>query len=276
MEDEITLLTEEQTENLAILKKYGKKAEATDFYMIQGGYVDNRKGPYWTKTPDGDTKSFLLAIYDDVNINHDLAFESHGIRPVMPLSRIYKSEEKLNKVLESNIDIVEYGEYPQTVIDQYLEKNLERLYSMGKLKETGKNYTSILTMLKQKKIEYQEYSYHDNKYVRVGISYVFLDDHFANGREAKSEQTYWVKVEPIEWLIDKNAKIAIAKNVLTNMPFSCYNSNDYEKSDIKIFLNKNFIKEIEASVNIEKIDNLVDLMFETYVPKEKKAKQKVR
>ena len=274
MEDEITLLTEEQTENLAILKKYGKKAEATDFYMIQGGYVDNRKGPYWTKTPDGDTKSFLLAIYDDVNINHDLAFESHGIRPVMPLSRIYKSEEKLNKVLESNIDIVEYGEYPQTVADENLEEKLESLYQKGEIKKTKKSYIS---MLKGEKEKYQEYIYQNNKYIRVKEANISMDDcEFANGRKAIKGETYWLKVEPIEWLIDKNAKIAIAKNVLTAMPFSYEHDNDYEKSVVKVFLEDYFIKEIKPSINMERIDNLVDLMFVTYVPKEKKAKQKVR
>ncbi len=62
------------------------------------------------------------------------------------------------------------------------------------------------------------------------------------------------------------------------MPFSYKGNNDYEKSDIKVFLEDYFIKEIEPSksIDMEKIDNLVDLMFETYVPKKKKAKQKVR
>ncbi len=276
MEDEITLLTRKQVKNLDILKKYGIEADETDFYIIQGGYVHYGKGDYWTKTPYSDF-SFCVFYVGCGYVSYDSVYDSYfGVRPVIPLSQIYKSEEKLNKVLESNRDIVEYGEYPKIVVDCDLEKKLERLYQRGNLKETNKSYTS---MLKEEKEKYQEYFYQNNKYIRVKEANISMDDcEFANGRKAIKGETYWLKVEPIEWLIDKKKSIAIAKNVLTAMPFSYENDNDYEKSDIKVFLENYFIKEIEPSksINMEKIDNLIDLMFVTYVPKEKKAKQKVR
>ncbi len=276
MENEITLLTKEQVENLDILKKYGIEADETDFYIIQYGiYLADGKGEYWTKTPRSDNSYGVFIVSPYGNVNGSYAYDTHsGVRPVIPLSQIYRSKKELNKVLESNIDIVEYGEYPQTVADENLEEKLESLYQKGEIKKTKKSYIS---MLKGEKEKYQEYIYQNNKYIRVKEAKILYSDYeFANGREAIKGETYWLKVEPIEWLIDKNAKIAIAKNALTDMPFSYRGNNDYEKSDIKVFLEGYFINEIEPSINMKKIDNLVDLMFVTYVSKEKKAKQKVR
>ncbi len=274
MKEEITLLTREQAENLDVLKTKGKIAGLTDFYQVQNGLDDAGKGIYWTKTPNSGN-SYCVFYVTSGGLSSNGAYDTGiGVRPVIPLSQIYKSEEELNKILESNRDIVEYGEYPKTVVDCDLDETLERLYQRGNLKETNKSYTS---MLKEEKEKYQEYFYQNNKYIRVKEANISMDDcEFANGRKAIKGETYWLKVEPIEWLIDKNAKIAIAKNVLTAMPFSYEHDNDYEKSVVKVFLEDYFIKEIKPSINMERIDNLVDLMFVTYVPKEKKAKQKVR
>ena len=275
MENEITLLTKEQVENLDILKKYGKEAEETDFYKSQRGLGIAGKGFYWTKTPDSDRSGSVFNVYPNGNVYGDGAYNTgFGVRPVIPLSQIYRSKIKLNKVLESSRDIVEYGEYPQFVIEEDLEEELENLYQEDRLKKTKKSYTS---MLKEEKEKYQEYIYQNNKYIRVKEANISMDDcEFANGRKAIKGETYWLKVEPIEWLIDKNAKIAIAKNVLTAMPFSYEHDNDYEKSVVKVFLEDYFIKEIKPSIDMEKIDNLVDLMFDVYVPKEKKVKQKIK
>ena len=62
------------------------------------------------------------------------------------------------------------------------------------------------------------------------------------------------------------------------MPFSYNNDNDYEKSDIKKFLENYFIKEIQPNkvnknINEEKINDLIDLMSMVF-PKEKQ-KEKV-
>ncbi len=277
MEDEITLLTKEQVENLDILKKYGKETEVTDFYIIQGGFYfdDERKGCYWTKTPSSCNFSDVLHVdnYGDVQISYAYNV-SVGVRPVIPLSKIYKSEEELNKVLESNRNIVEYGEYPKTIVDCDLEKKLESLYRKKILLKTEKVYNLLFD---EQKINYQEYIYQNNKYIRMENKLdVYDSKHFANGRELMEGETYWLKVEPIKWLIDKKEKLAIANNVLANMPFSFGANNNYEKSDVKIFLEKYFIKEIKSSINTKKLDNLVDLMFDVYVPKKKKVKQKVR
>ncbi len=275
MENEITLLTKEQVENLDILKKYGKEAEETDFYKSQRGLGIAGKGFYWTKTPDSDNSYDVFYVGSGGDVNYDYADDSsYGVRPVIPLSQIYQSKEGFNISKSNGIEVIEYGEYPQTVVDEKIEKKLENLYQNGKLKETKKRYTS---MLKRKKEKYQEYKYQNNKYIRVKEANIYNAYEFVNGRKAIKGETYWLKVEPIEWLMDKNAKIAIAKNALTTMPFSYRGNNNYEKSNIKVFLEKYFINEIDPSksMDMEKIDNLIDLMFDVYVPK-KKAKQKVR
>ncbi len=276
MKEEITLLTREQAENLDVLKTKGKIAGLTDFYQVQNGFICCGTGTYWTKTPCAKKLVKVYYVDDSDSECWALFLPVHGVRPVISLSKIYENEEELRKVLESDIDIVEYGEYPQSVVDENLEKKLEELYQKVKLKRTKKSYTS---MLNEEKEKYQEYIYQNNKYIRVKEASMYWEEcEFINRRKAIRGKTYWLKVEPIKWLIDKNASIALSKNLLTCMPFSYKNDDDYEKSDIKVFLEDYFIKEIEPSKSIdtEKIDNLIDLMFETYVPEEKKAKQKVR
>ncbi len=276
MKDEITLLTRKQVENLDILKKYGIEAEATDFYqMINGGVYDNRMGNYWTRTFNfyDVYDVFYVDFTGKMNFCHTF-MTGLGVRPVIDLTKIYENKEELKKVLESNRDIVEYGEYPKTIVDKYLDTKLENLYKKRNLKETKKSYTS---MLKEEKEKYQEYIYQNNKYVRMENKLnIYSNRQFSNGKEARYGETHWVKVEPIKWLIDKKENIAIAKNLLTSMPFSYKDNSNYEESDIKIFLEDYFIKEIKSSIDMEKIDNLVDLMFEAYTSKTKVYQKKLK
>ena len=275
MKEEITILTKEQVENLDILKKYGTKAEATDFYMMQEGHAANGIGEYWTKTPQPDDacKVFYVRSFGNISYYYAPAF-SRGVRPVIPLTKVYKLREGLTKILFTGVERFKYGEYPQSVVDEELEGNLENLYQICRLQQTKKSYIS---MLNEEKEKYQEFVYKNNKYVRVKASLGHPNlRKFANGREAINGKIYWLKVEPIWWLVDKKENIAIAKNVLAGMPFAYKKDNDYERSAIKVFLNNYFMKEIEENkkIDIDKIDRLVDLMFNTYRQKESKVKQK--
>ena len=142
----LTFLTIEQVEDLEILKKYGKKAEPTDFAILLGSYVTS--GWWWTKSlTDGDNVARVVSpdgcvgspygceVWDDV----DSRFT--GARPAIPYSSIQQVSS--NGVIgASGIKEILHGEYPQTIVDENYSRELERVYNNGSLKTTGKNYTT--------------------------------------------------------------------------------------------------------------------------------------
>ncbi len=145
MKEEITLLTKKQIEKSDVLKGYGKENLITDFYIVQKGTYYSGRGECWTKTPYISNSNEVFYSYPSGDvITGGSSDTSFGVRPAISLSQIYKSEEELNKVLESKIGTVEYGEYPQFVVEEDLEEELENLYQEDRLKKTKKSYTSML------------------------------------------------------------------------------------------------------------------------------------
>lgn len=62
-----------------------------------------------------------------------------GIRPVISYSSIIK--ESLNgRVNNLGVYEVEYGEYPQTIVDESLSNELEKLYIENKLQQASEVY----------------------------------------------------------------------------------------------------------------------------------------
>ena len=148
-------LKEEQVfgENrLEIFKEYGTKAAITDFSILLGGYVNNdyhtkegntdkdRTGWWWTRTDDGDNDA---RVGDPSGRRRygSVRSRSGGARPALPYSSI--SSITLNEVRGSfGIKEVEYGEYPQTIVDEEYSFELENAYKKGCLRITGKKYTT--------------------------------------------------------------------------------------------------------------------------------------
>ena len=149
---EFTFLTEEQVEELDILKKYGRRAAITDFAILLGGFVSSdwytsegnsgkdRTGFWWTKSSDGDKDARAVDEYGDSNWdfvdNRDV-----GCRPALPYSSI--SGISTNGVSGAKgILEVEYGEYPQDIVSEDFSRTLERAYSNGTINQTNKKYTT--------------------------------------------------------------------------------------------------------------------------------------
>ena len=273
----VTLLTKEQVENSDLLHNFNLSAPTTDLYILQKGYVDQyKRGEYWTQTkrPEHVDGVFRVIHNDTLNGHYSANNRLPGIRPIMPLSEILKENPKVN-VEYGGIETLEYGEYPQNIVDESLEEELETLYQQKKLNKTNKKYTH---MLKNKNEKYQEYEYKENKYIRIEKANVYDRIYKNYNKELINRKTYWLEVKPLEWVIDRDQEIAISKYIISSMLFSRDNDNNYENSDIKKYLENNFLKEIQQGKNVdaEKIDDLIDLMNKIYDTKEEKPKQKVR
>ena len=179
----------------------------------------------------------------------------------------------------SGIIEILYGEYPQTIVDENYSHELERVYNNGSLKTTGKNYTTDSVIYKDSKTSFRarahtEYEYNGGKYIRFVGNSNCVGEVLSDGRTIESGNAYWVRVEPITWLVDERANIALSKKLIfSGVQFNnCrYYNGDFEKTDISRFMNTIFAKEIvtnrvySQTTSVEQTQNLEE--------KEKSRKQ---
>ena len=234
-------------------EKLGKAAYITDFAYITG--VDNVKnitkkhyaepskyfgriGEYWladtTKDEKGAYKAYEIGcnnkLYNDFVENKQI-----GIRPIISYSSI-SSLLKNIQIINYSYKCGEYGEYPQSFCSKKLKLKLEFLYQLGILNKTGKNYTvDAINSYKyvEKKFDpliLTEYQYKGEKYVR-----------YYDGN------VNWIKVEPIVWIISEKNDICLAEKILLGgIQFNDMDNlkNDFSQSNLKLYLDNFFSKEI--------------------------------
>ena len=264
-----TFLTNEQifgNNKLDIIKHYGTKCTITDFSILLGGSVSldyytsggntkkDRTGWWWSKTPYNDGARVVNE--DGDWIWHNVDMRSGGARPALPYSSIQRFSSNEVRVAHK-INEIKYGEYPQTIVDEDYSLELETAfanmpYSNNEMKATGRIYTTDLVSYKDvdtsfKARAHTEYEYKGSKYIRfVGDSNgdgEFLSD----GRKIQSERVYWVNVEPITWIVDEKADIALCKKIIfSGVQFDDVRNykGDFKKTNIYRFMNTYLAKEI--------------------------------
>ena len=95
-----------------------------------------------------------------------------GFRPVATYSSILSNLINEKSDLFEN-EKVNFGEYPQWVVDTNDAIELENAYNNGNLKKTGKIYTTnyvyeLWSDRKFKESKHIEYEYNGRKYIRYG------------------------------------------------------------------------------------------------------------
>ena len=273
---ECTLLTKDEVcgSRLQIFKQYGTNAAVTDLSLLLGievssdhtsdtlyyqdkDFIDTRAADYWTKTKDKDKVIAISSYsfgYNSPKKTNDLYL---GIRPILKYSDI-KEYIQNRKISDKEVLEVDFGEYPQTICGKKIEFELEQMYKENTITKTEKKYTIISneTFLPQ---EINEYIYNDNKYIRFIADRDIIRTKMSNKKYIEYGKAYWIKVEPITWMIDEKEDIAVAKKLLiSGIPFGSYN-NKFEETEIYNYLNKYFIKEIKSEIKItekSKLENL--------------------
>ena len=266
-----TFLTDEQifgNNQLDIISRYGTKCAITDFSILLGGFASpnhytsegntrkDRAGWWWTKSSDGHNDAHV--VNKDGNSNFNFVYSrTGGARPALPYSSIQSISS--NGVRGANgIKEIEYGEYPQTIVDENYSHELERLYNSNNLRATGKNYTTDFigchfTFIRFSARTHTEYEYNGSKYIRfVGDSNCDRKV-LSDGRIIKTGQAYWVRVEPITWLVDERANIALSKKIIfSGVQFKNHRDykGDFDRTDIKQFIDKHFSKDIKATATM--------------------------
>ena len=278
---EFTFLTIEQfysLENDGIFDDYGEKARITDFASLLGCYRHKDGiGEWWTKTPYHDIEVYygddeydddfndelLCVINEDGKENFKFQWERFaGGRPAFSISSVFSKESK-KKLEDSGVKEFGYGEYPQTIVDEEYSKELERLYSSNSLIITGRNYTTdsaeaMDDVSKFKAKMHIEYEYNGRQYIRFVYDDSSVDGfNLSDGRKLERGKIYWVAVEPIVWLLDLKADIALSKKLIfSGVQFESSSNNekiDFERSTIKKFMDKCLSKEIVADRTYPKV-----------------------
>ena len=270
--NEFTLLKDEQvfgTQKIDIIWQLGGgECAVSDFAILLGAYVSSsyfveedgiyigRTTWWWTKSPDGSGD--VLTVDEDGSRVWDEAGRSFGgIRPVLLCSNdFYFAKIATNVVLrKSGLLEVEYGEYPQYAVDAKLARTLDIEFSKGKLKKTGKIYTTNSRPRIQEEESFKprghyEYEFNGKKYVMVkyldhGSCRLFNGESYASGDEV------WVEVSPITWLVDKESRLMLSKICLASGVKFCNTgeySGNFKNTEMYMFLNKYFAKDITPSV----------------------------
>ena len=252
---EFTFLTKEQVigdNKLEIFNNISTGAEITDFSILLGAStfnnrVDNKKLGWWLlKTACSMDRIYVDGAFDLEDAS--ILDRDCGVRPAIKYSSIsnFISNES------SSLTSFTFGEYPQTVVDKYYSNILEYAYDRGAIKPTGKYYTTDSVYYKNKELKFEarkhfEYEYDENKYIRFVADNNADSETLSDGTEVDINKPYWIKVEPIEWVVDKKTGIAISKKIIfAGVQFK--NANEYDgnflDTDIKHFLDDYFSKEI--------------------------------
>ncbi len=275
---DFTFLTEEQCfsyDKLDILKKRGTKVAITDFSILLGGYIsdyhidsddslEGRTGYYWTKSDDRDNGARV--VHGSGNrICHNVILRNGGARPALPFSSISSilTNGVSGKRAKDGILEVEYGYYPQKAVSKDMQLKLEQAFKSRRLSKTGKGYTTDSKKYndyneKFKSKRHEEYEYNGKRYVRVEANSWFDESKFqlSNGETYENGDYVWVEVSPVKWLVDEKAKIMITeKLIFSGVQFnheSNYHTADFDKTDIKKFMDDYFANDLVQSIDIIK------------------------
>ena len=271
----------EKDEVLDILKKRGTKAAITDFSILLGGEIsknyhidsdnslEGRTGYYWTKSNNGYDCTWTIN-GSGSGYWFSVANRNGGARPVLKFSSItlIPTNKKNGKKAKDEIIEVEYGYYPQKAVSKDMQLKLEQEFKSEKLLKTGRGFTTDSKKHDDynEKFEpkrHEEYQYNEKRYVRIEANSCFDGEEFqlSNGERYRNGEMVWVEVLPVKWLVDKKAKIMLTEKIIfAGIQFNHtkdYQTENFDKTDIKMFMDEYLSKELEESrksINLENVE----------------------
>ncbi len=271
-------------DRLKILKKCGYKSAVTDFSILLGvnnsyqDYIreDNshlyRVGRWWTSSENHGKVSTIYT--EEEGKLTECFIRKVGARPAITYSSIipYIKNENINSY---GVKEVEYGVYPQWVEEEETSLKIEKEYNKGTLRPTGKYYTTDLVTNWECSASFiakkhAEYEYNGNNYIRVTEDENNVTEVLTDHRFVKEGKSYWIRVEPLVWLVDEEADIALSKRIIfSGIQFNKsypYDGN-FENTSIKQYMDEFLSKDIipfnkSKSENIQQKIMLKDLLNE--------------
>lgn len=179
----------------------GFTAKQTDLVTLLGG--DNTYNAY-DGSPNG-------TIEGNGTIHHYcLDGTMVGIRPTVPFKKI--ADDIISSYInEDGILEVEYGYYPQNILiseegeqTQWINNTLYANYTNNVYNPNNMNCLSEHEYKNRYVIFYTQFTKNKKYWEKL-----------SDGSSVDPEKTYFIKVEPIKWLVDKKSGLAISKYILS-------------------------------------------------------------
>ena len=266
--NEITLLSDEQTfgsQQIDVIDKMGRMCAISDFAIILGACVSDAYHVVGDRSLKGRTGWWYLSSSAGagdvryVNGTGDRLWTYAGkrscaVRPVLPYSNISDISPNGVRGREGFLE-VEYGEYPQYVVDTSLARTLESNFLAGRINKTGKTYTTDSRKWDENSSPFraqvhEEYEYNGKRYIRT--KYINIHSYkLSNGQTYKEEDTVWLEVSPLKWIVDERARLLVSKNLIASGLRFCndrqYRDN-FKSTEMYQYLNTYFAKDMVPSV----------------------------
>lgn len=239
---ELRLLTKE--EYLDIKSRIGRylENELTDYAkLFTCSYIDLKKGsgiyglqPYYLEEERersisdfwivSEDKGLIVSVTNNVRENQDETYNWHGIKAVIDFKEIEEDSKFVSK--QHLHDIYHYGDYPQRRVSDEEAEILDRLLKLKFISLTGETYTYNKNYyIEDSNPEFEnflEYEADDKRYV-----------HLYTESEGKIKSV-WYEVEPIEWIVDRETKLAFPRKVLmSGIPFKDKSGNNILKDYVE-------------------------------------------
>lgn len=249
IEKEFRVLTKKEVMKSRIFKIYGKDARETSFSRLLLSH-NCFYNSWWTSSCGNKN---IIVVKKDGNLDEHFGFDYPiGCRPVIRYSFI-KDFVKIVETKRFGVLEVEYGEYPKNIVSQTKQEFLEDNYSKNLLRKTGKSYTIPNKYINvYENVDYflcDEYEYQGNKYVRFEADRN-INESLNNEIRIEEGKPYWIKVEPVRFLVDKKYDIAITKDIVfSGVKYidEFYYFGDFKTTNLYKYLNEVFAKDIVPS-----------------------------
>lgn len=270
---------------LEAIKIYGAIAQYTDFAALQlicpfsesNDKNDNRvTARYWVSAEKilSNKNRCLGGLVTQLPHYHEVRgmFFIHniaaiGLRPMLtPATTKYifpndikqengRQTDKIHS--RGHVIMATYGSYPQTMADKETSDKLTIAFHQGNLQKTSKTYTHTTreyTNIPVQTYIYPEYEFEGTKYVRViALDYKQVSEKqlpLSDGSYFKKGNTYWIKVEPVEWLTDKSGYWMTKKIITGGIPYFLEDKSLDTHSDSFAYqyLNTHFKNDFEQNI----------------------------
>ena len=208
-------------------------AFATDLAVLQGAEQNDfcrLNTIYMTKSAN-DTGAVRV-----IDKSYGKGLESpwcpYAVRLVLPAESVLRGNCQIHGAIPGGKRVT-WGEYPQTALkwgfERDVEDKLSKLYKQGKLKKTGKSYTFYADSRPFRFQSAPEYEYNGGKYVRLPkkCCHPQRGARLPEGGYVCSDSEHWLKVQPVEWLVDTKTGNWISKFALFSMPITDHDYDGY-------------------------------------------------
>lgn len=270
----------------SIVNEYA--VQTTDFAVLTGASLNSDLSDtkqyanlIWTKSPckrniEYDYGMIEYKVVMDISNRNKAMWPNSREACILPIinleeaqkERDYKIIGEISDKRAKKVQLVQVGSYPQTLADKKTSVKLTLALKKNQLIKTDKSYTiNTLEMFyytqdirTQCLTPIQEYEFEGEKYVQVVATLSQNDDKTKNKIQLKdSEYTiknkkpYWVKVEPLTWLVDeKNGILISQKAILSGIRFDNNNeyNGDFSQTEMNAFCSKYLSKEIHNREDI--------------------------